>query len=137
MKSSSSLSFVLILVVLVVVGALLYFFVVRDSGGSQDQESGLISATTGASQGLQNANTIPASASATGNRVVEILRNLSVIKLDDSVFQNPAFALLTDISIRLPLPNTQGRRNPFAPAGAVTTPTPTTTTPPTGPMNGL
>ena len=78
--------------------------------------SGLISSNTGSSQGLQN-NTVDQN---TGSQVVTILRNLSVIKLDDSVFRNPAFGLLTDLSISLPPVTNQGRRNPFAPIGTDT-----------------
>lgn len=111
MKSKSSL-FIGIVIVLALVGAGIYFFVVQPK--NTPVEPGLVSATTGASQGLQNAS----SGNTTGSQVVTILRNLSVIKLDDSVFQNPAFSLLTDVSIALPPITNQGRRNPFAPVGA-------------------
>jgi hypothetical protein len=121
MKSKSSM-FILGILILAIVGAGVYFFVIKkDEGGSS---AGLVSTNTGAAQGLQNA---PASQSATGSQVVTILRNLSVIKLDDSVFKNPAFALLTDVSISLPPITNQGRRNPFAPVG-IDSVTPTTTT---------
>lgn len=122
MKSKSSM-FILGILILAIVGAGVYFFVIKKDGDSS--ATGLVSTNTGATQGLQNT---AAAQSATGSQVVAILRNLSVIKLDDSVFKNPAFALLTDVSISLPPITNQGRRNPFAPIGTdPMTPDPTTT----------
>ena len=126
MKSKSSI-FIIAIVALVIIGAGLYFFVFNKSGTTTSSTTGLVSSNTGTSQGLQNSTT---GQDTTGNQVVTILRNLSVIKLDDSVFRNPAFALLTDISISLPPVTNQGRRNPFAPVGVdtvVSQPLPATT----------
>lgn len=126
MKSKST-GFILIIVVLLVVAVLVYFFVIKGkSTGTQAQPTGLVSTTTGTAQGLQ---TPVASTSSTGSQVVEILRNLSVLKLDDAVFRNPAFSLLSDISIALPPVSNQGRRNPFAPIGVEPTPAPASTAP--------
>ena len=44
------------------------------------------------------------------------LQNLRTIKLDDSIFQNPAFLSLTDFGVQIP-PENIGRRNPFAAVG--------------------
>lgn len=127
MKSKSSM-FILGVLILAIVGAGVYFFVIKKSGGTA--ATGLVSSNTGAAQGLQNTVT---GQDTTGSQVVTILRNLSVIKLDDSVFRNPAFALLTDISISLPPITNQGRRNPFAPVGVdAATSTVITTSPSTG-----
>ncbi len=112
----SKLSIILIPVILIVIGVLVYFFVFKNnSSGTAAQPSGLVSTNTGAAQGIANQNTT--GSSQTGSQVVQILRNLSVIRLDDAVFQNPAFAYLSDISITLPPPINQGRRNPFASVG--------------------
>lgn len=111
MKSQSSM--VIILVVLLVISGLVYVFVIRKPSTDTTQ-SGLVSTTTGGAQGLQN----QASSSTTGSQVVQILRNLSVIKLDDRVFKNPAFAMLVDLSTAIPAATNPGRRNPFAPIGA-------------------
>jgi hypothetical protein len=104
--------FILGIIILAIIGVGIYFFVYKKD--ATPVATGLVSTNTGTSQGLQNTTT---DQSTTGNQVVTILRNLSVIKLDDSVFRNPAFALLTDISISLPPITNQGRRNPFAPVG--------------------
>ena len=110
MKSKST-TFILILVVLVVIGALVYFFVIKKD--TTLSTPSLVSTNTGQTAGLGTP-----SGSSTGSQVVEILRNLTVIKLDDSVFRNPAFNQLSDMTIALPPITNQGRRNPFAPAGS-------------------
>lgn len=110
MKSKST-TFILILVVLLVVAALVYFFVIKKD--TTTTAPSLVSTNTGQSTSLVNQ-----SGSSTGSQVVEILRNLTVIKLDDAVFRNPAFNQLSDMSIALPPIVNQGRRNPFAPAGS-------------------
>lgn len=111
---SKSYTFIVGILILGVIGAGGYFFVAKKEKASVDV--GLVSNNATLPQGGQNTN----SQSVTGNQVVTILRNLSAIKLDDSVFRNPAFALLTDISISLPPVTNQGRRNPFAPVGTDT-----------------
>lgn len=112
MKSKPS-TFILILVVLLVVAVLVYFFVFKKKDTTAPtNQTGLVSTSTGGTQGLQNTNT-----SETGSQVVMLLRNLTAIKLDDSVFRNPSFALLTDLSVSLPPVSNPGRRNPFAPIG--------------------
>jgi hypothetical protein len=45
-----------------------------------------------------------------------LLSNLHTIKLDNSIFSNPAFLSLTDFGVTIP-PQNVGRRNPFAPIG--------------------
>lgn len=112
MKSKSSM-FILIVLVLAIIGAGVYFFVIKKD--TPQVTPGLVSTSTGAAQGVQNST---AGQDTTGSQVVVLLRNLSAIKLDDSVFTNPSFALLTNVSIALPPITNQGRRNPFAPVGA-------------------
>ena len=63
------------------------------------------------------------------------LQNLHTIKLDNSIFSDPAYQSLTDFGVVIPA-QTPGRRNPFAPlagaavpasgAGTVTIPLPKT-----------
>ncbi len=43
------------------------------------------------------------------------LQNLHTIKLDNSIFSNPAFQSLSDFGVAIPAENV-GRRNPFEPA---------------------
>lgn len=47
-----------------------------------------------------------------------VLLNVKSIKLDNSIFLNPAFLSLRDSSIVLVQDGTEGRPNPFAPIGS-------------------
>jgi hypothetical protein len=46
-----------------------------------------------------------------------LLLNIRSIKLDDSIFSNPAFGVLQDYTIILVPEGNEGRQNPFAPIG--------------------
>ena len=115
MKSKSS-TYIIVVVAIVVIIALIYFFAVKGSGSaSATTTPGLVSANTGTANAIPTSST---SAAAPGSQVVALLRNLSVIQLDDSVFSNPSYALLQDLSIQLPPITNHGRRNPFAVVGS-------------------
>ena len=130
MKKSPLLKFAQVLIIVGIIAVTGYFFGFKNDYANAADTPGLVSTNKGTAQGLQNT---AATGDTTGSQVVSILRNLSVIKLDDAVFRNPAFALLTDISISLPPVTNQGRRNPFAPVGAADIAIPATiTTPGTG-----
>jgi hypothetical protein len=60
-----------------------------------------------------------ADASLSQNLLVT-LQNLHTIKLDNSIFSDPAFQSLTDFGVVIPS-QTPGRRNPFAPLGSTVT----------------
>ena len=45
------------------------------------------------------------------------LQNLHTIKLDSSIFSDPAFLSLSDFGVTIPTENV-GRRNPFAPSAS-------------------
>lgn len=113
MKSPSTI-FLIIAVVVVGAGAA-YFFLGRNAD-SPVPASGLVSTNTGAAAGVSG--TPAPSGISTGSQVVELLRNLSVIQLSPAVFQNPSFALLSDIGVAIPPVSSPGRRNPFAAVGA-------------------
>lgn len=113
MKSKSSI-FILAIVILLVVGGLVYFFVIKDDSTTTTPTTGLVSTNTGKTTGTAVATT---GSTGTGDQVVALLRNLSVIQLSDALFQNPHFSQLLDISITLPPVTNQGRRNPFAALG--------------------
>jgi hypothetical protein len=55
---------------------------------------------------------------ALSQKLLVTLQNLHTIKLDNSIFSDPAFQSLTDFGVVLP-PQQPGRRNPFAPLGGV------------------
>lgn len=107
--------FILAVAALLASGGLVYFVAGKIPKASADT-TGLVSTNTGQATGLVPATT-GGNTQDTGDQVVSLLRNLSVIQLSDAVFQNPGFAMLQDISITLPPVTDQGRRNPFAPVG--------------------
>jgi hypothetical protein len=51
------------------------------------------------------------------DQIVALLNSVSSIKLDDSIFRNPAFSALRDINSTLPADRNPGRDNPFLPIG--------------------
>jgi len=53
-----------------------------------------------------------------GGDFLSLLLSVKSIKLDDSIFSDPAFATLRDSSIELVPDGTEGRPNPFAPIGS-------------------
>ena len=117
MKPTSS-KLIWIIGVVVVIGVLVYIFVIQGSSSSSNSSTAsLVSTSTGSSASIPTDATSTGSA---GDQVVAILRNLSSIQLSDAVFQNPAFAMLTDLSTALPPATNPGRRNPFAPVGTDT-----------------
>ena len=128
MKSKSSI-YIIVVVVLVVIAIVVYVLAVKGKGANASSGTpGLVSTNTGSTSGVPTsssttANSIPTSAGAVatpGQQVVALLRNLSSIQLDDTIFTNPSFGLLQDLSVQLPEVTNQGRRNPFAPVGSDT-----------------
>lgn len=63
---------------------------------------------------------------AVSQQLLITLSNLHTIRLNGSIFSNPAFVSLTDFGVVIP-PQPAGRRNPFLPASAGSAPTQTTT----------
>lgn len=62
-------------------------------------------------------------ASPVSQELLALLGSLVSIKLDQSIFTDPAFVSLSDFGTVIP-PESAGRRNPFAPASGAQTPPP-------------
>ena len=58
-----------------------------------------------------------ASNTALSQSLLLTLQNLQTIKLDNSIFSNPAFISLTDFGVTIP-PQTVGNPNPFLPSNS-------------------
>lgn len=101
-----------------IAGALLLGYLFFFNGKSDE---GSLSSETGADLEGQ---------SSVQQEFLPILLNVKGIKLDDSIFYDPAFISLKDSSIVLVQDGNEGRPNPFAPIGYdnIGT-TPSTTTP--------
>lgn len=61
-----------------------------------------------------------------GQEVVDILRQLDAVKLDGTIFSEPAFVSLKDFSTQI-VPEPVGRQNPFAPLDTRGSPSATST----------
>ena len=73
--------------------------------------------TTGATtSGVASSDTTDATGAVAAD-FLALLLNVKNIKLDDSIFSNPAFNSLHDSSITLTPDGTEGRPNPFAQFG--------------------
>lgn len=124
---SSTIKNIIILVVVAVALILAYVFFLKPA----PEQPSLVT-TTGTSAVSTNATGTTAPIS--GSEFLAVLLNVKSIKLDDSIFSDPAFISLHDSSIELINDVTEGRPNPFAPIGSdiITTPinnvTPTTNT---------
>jgi hypothetical protein len=89
------------------------FFFKKDSAPVPNlTTSGVINSTSGASQ--------TATSGVAGSEFLTLLLNVKNIKLNDSIFADPAFTSLVDSSITLNPDGTEGRPNPFAPIGSDT-----------------
>ncbi len=118
-------AFIFIVIAGVLAGA--YFLFIK-----KDPEAALVSSS--GDPALQPV--VTDATSAVGADFLSVLLNIKSIRLDDSIFNDAAFATLRDSTIQIVPDGTEGRANPFAPIGADqsaavvnTTPTPATGTP--------
>src|SRR6185369_8804927 len=108
---------IIIFVSIAVVLFLIYFFFIRQPS----EPAGLVvtsptPTTTGTAPLAGDNGATPFIA----KDFLTLLLNVKTIKLDDSIYANPAFASLHDSSIILVPDGTEGRPNPFAQFGADT-----------------
>ena len=116
-----------IIIIAVVAIALIVAFLVFFKKPAQTAD--LVS--TSASTQTASSDASASAGSPIGQDFLTTLLNVKSIKLDDSIFSNPAFLGLRDTSIQLVQdPTQEGRPNPFAPIGsdAVTPSAPSSTT---------
>ncbi len=66
------------------------------------------------------------SGSPLSSDILITLQSVNSIKLDNSIFTDPAFVSLSDFGVTIPAQNV-GRRNPFLPVGVASKATSTTT----------
>jgi hypothetical protein len=93
---------------------LVYIFFIKGDG----EKTNLTSETSMPAAGTTT--TGPAT-TPVGQDFLTLLLNVKNIKLDDSIFSNPAFVSLHDSTILLVPDGNEGRPNPFAPIGTDTT----------------
>jgi hypothetical protein len=116
---------IIIITAVAVALILVYFFFLKPSA----PQANLVSSAPGAalpdmsSTGTSTASTT--SGTPLPQDFLTLLLNVNNIKLNDSIFSDPAFNNLHDSSITLTPDGTEGRPNPFAQLGEdITTPSP-------------
>ncbi len=109
---------IIIFISIAAVLVLAYVFFTRSSSQDTAGNANLVTTTPlGAVAPVSGAASDPnASAKITGD-FLTLLLNVNNIKLDDSIFADPAFLSLHDSTIVLTQDGTEGRANPFAPFG--------------------
>ncbi len=108
------------IIIFIAIGAifvLIYIFFIKPS----PDQSNLVSSSTGTPTNVSPSGVVTtdgAGSSAIAQDFLNLLLNVKNIKLDDSIFADPAFSNLHDSSIVLVPDATTGRPNPFAQFGA-------------------
>jgi hypothetical protein len=105
-----SIKNIIIFVGIGLVMVLVYLFLIKG-----DAEQANLSSDT--PLGVAGDSQVPEGGPMIGQEFLTILLNIKNIKLEDSIFSNPAFLSLKDSSIVLLPDGNEGRPNPFAPIG--------------------
>ncbi|MEK7071418.1 MAG: hypothetical protein AAB943_00595 [Patescibacteria group bacterium] len=90
---------------------LAYLFFIK---GDEEEAALVSSSTTAVPENTNNSNVN----SSLAQDFLSLLLNITSLKLDDSIFSDPAFLTLHDSSIILVPDGNEGRPNPFAPIGS-------------------
>ncbi|MFA6300798.1 MAG: hypothetical protein WC609_00415 [Candidatus Paceibacterota bacterium] len=107
---------IIIFTVIAVVFILIYIFFIKPSPAQPNLVSTTNNPTLPNIDGTTPGANTPASVFVTED-FLALLLGVQQIKIDDTIFSEPAFIGLHDSSITLTLDNTEGRPNPFAPLG--------------------
>ena len=108
---------IIIFVIIAAILVFVYIFFIKSPG----EQANLVSSPSGTTLpningGVAGPNAQNGNSTATGD-FLTLLLNVKNIKLNDSVFSDPAFNSLHDSSIVLIPDGTEGRPNPFAQFG--------------------
>jgi len=112
----SKIKNIIIFAVIVVALILVYVFFIKKS----PEEANLISSSVSplGNAVLPDQQPISAENSSVAKDFLSVLLNVKSVKLDGSIFSDPAFMNLSDSSILLVPDGNEGRPNPFAPIGS-------------------
>jgi len=143
MKPKSIIRNIIILVAVIILGVIGYkVFLAKKAPASTSS----LQTTAGAGAGTSTAasDTTSSTTASVGQDFLASLLNIQSIKLDDTLFSSPAFAVLQDFNRPIPPDTNPGRPNPFAPIGVdtaatsvqVSTSIPSSVTSKTSTLNG-
>jgi hypothetical protein len=115
---------IIIFTVIALVFFFIYIFFIKPS----PEQADLVSSGAGDILPNMDGSIVDTNTSNTNSFIAKdflvLFSNIKNIKLNDSIFSNPAFSSLHDSSITLMPDGTEGRPNPFAQFGKDVTPTP-------------
>ena len=115
MKKTLSTLVILLVVAGLAFGAYKYFIAKPAAPAGTD---GGLSTTAGVATDPVTTATPDADVSSAANEFLTLLLSVQSIKLDDTLFANPSFTTLQDLSRPITPDTNPGRKNPFAPLGA-------------------
>jgi len=93
---------------------LVYIFFIKKAPA----ENSLVSSSDTPGVSSESTSALSENKTEMGSEFLAIFLNIKNIKLNDSIFSEPAFSLLKDSSITLVPDGNEGRTNPFAPIGS-------------------
>ncbi len=109
---------ILIIVCVAILGILAYIFIVKPSDENTDSlTSSSQLPIVGGVDSLDNSSK-KQETSVISKDFLSVLLSVKGLKINDSIFSDPAFNALKDSSIILTPTQNEGRTNPFAPIGA-------------------
>lgn len=115
-KNSSLKTLLIVLGAGVVILGIVLFLGSRSGGTERTPSTGLVTQSSGTQVSAGSLGDTDSTARRS-DQIVALLNSVSSIKLDDSIFRNPAFNALRDINSTLPADRNPGRENPFLPIG--------------------
>ncbi len=116
----------IVALLVVALGAYIYFSG-NSSSDKQPVTNTIASSNTGNNPVALGNNTTAAASTFAGSDIASMLKNISQIRLNTAILQNPSFLALLDTTLTLPPTTIAGRVNPFGRTGALETTTPTAT----------
>lgn len=114
--------YILAILGVLIIAVIAYAVISGRGGGQAGSGSSSLVSQSGESTVPARQQASSADVQEFSNELLVLLTSLESISLDDSIFFNPAFEALRDITIPLLREGNEGRPNPFAPVG-FTTPT--------------
>lgn len=115
----------IVALLVIALGAYIYFSG-NSSSDKQPVTNTIVSSNTGSSP-VALGNTTAAASTFAGSDIASMLKNISQIRLNTAILQNPSFLALVDTTLALPQTSVSGRVNPFGRSGALESATPAST----------
>lgn len=107
----------ILIIVAVIIVIVIAFVVINNMKSKNPSSDSALSSSSGNVTTTRSSTASQTEVENFSNELLRLLGSLENLTLNDSLFFNPAFDQLTDITIPLRKEGNQGRRNPFSPIG--------------------